>query len=246
MNRVYALMMMAFAAQAACADDGWLGFSTEGPDTYSDGSPVLAGESYALVWTANGSFGGIAADGSAAVEGDRVIVSAPVATHGERGMHCPEVLFQVKSSTLAELGDEGGFSVVLLDTRIRVGDAIVPAPRSSGRPTVVNGWGMASGTVRQVAGCTAPKGDGEGKRACAMAVAPAGTPQPAIKAIALDGDNVVLTVENLGGYVRAQGGAEISADEVAGPAQSDATGADITIVMPKPGDERGFFRVIGS
>lgn len=246
MNRLSIVATMALAAFAAMADDGWLSFSTEGPDTYCDGTPVLKGESYALVWTANEAFGGIAADGSPAVEGDRVIVSAPVAKEGAKGMHCPEVIFQVKRSTLDELGDAGRFSVVVLDTRVKSGETVAPAPRSGGRPLLVNGWGEVSAEIRSVTAGTVDEGEGDGKCASVMARAPSGVQQPKVKSISLDGDNAVLTVENLGGYVRAQGGTDTSASDTTGPAQADESGADITLVMPKPGEKSGFFKVIGN
>ena len=246
MKRMCILATMVLVAFGASADDGWLSFSTEGPDTYSDGTPVLAGESYALVWTANEAFGGIAADGSPAAEGDRVIVSAPVAKAGAKGMRCPEVIFQVKRSTLDALGEEGRFSVVLLDTRVSDGGTVAPAPRKNGMPLAVNGWGEVSGAVCQVSAGPVGEAEGDGKKAAALAQQPLGAQQPRIKDFAVDGDSVVLTVENLGGYVRAHGGADVSASELTGPAQADSSGDDITIIMPKIGGSSGFFRVVGN
>ncbi len=246
MNKLSTILLTALAATAARADDGWLKFCTEGPDTYADGTAVLPGESYALVWTANDAFGGLAADGTPAVAGDRVIVTAPVAARGAKGMHCPEVLFQVTRATLDALGEAGSFSVVLLDTRIETDGALALAPRRGGRPTLVNGWGATSGTVASIGAGALAEAAGDGKRAAAMAAVPAGVEQPTIKSLVVDGDNVVLTVESRGGYVRAQGGADISADETTGPAKRAEAGGDITIVMPKPDAARGFFRVVGN
>ena len=64
------LLLMAFAALAGLAfgqgdDDVSVVFSTEGPDRYMDGSVVLDGECYALVWSTDGVFEGFSADGAA-------------------------------------------------------------------------------------------------------------------------------------------------------------------------------------
>ena len=130
---------LAFAATAAI-DDALLTFSTVGPDKYSDGTTVLDGECYALVWTADGAtFGGIAADGTAVAETDEIVLVAPVATGG----HCPNVLFQIPAAQV----DKGGtFGVYLLDTRVKAEDGTVaPAGlKANGKPNLVNGYGLAT------------------------------------------------------------------------------------------------------
>lgn len=51
---------MLFANNVA---DTRISFYTEGPDRYSDGTVVLDGESYALVWSKDGQFDGFTASG---------------------------------------------------------------------------------------------------------------------------------------------------------------------------------------
>ena len=255
MNRIgFAAMAVLCAAVAVAAEgDAWLSFGTAGPDAYADGAPVLDGESYALVWTANETFGGLAADGSPAVAGDRLIVSAPLAKDGR----CPETLFQISRKT-AEALAEGTYGIVLLDTRVAsAGGATNLAPRVGGKPTVINGWGEAAGSVAlNLVGRDAPiapdgcESGGLGAIrptvASVMAAAPAGVAQPKILDIALDGENVRLTVENRGGYVRAQGGPDIAADAVTGPAQAaPPDGAPIVVIMPRQGAS-GFFKAVGN
>ena len=41
-------------ASFAAVDDTLISFSTPGPDKYADGTDVLAGECYALVWSKDG------------------------------------------------------------------------------------------------------------------------------------------------------------------------------------------------
>ena len=118
---------LAFAATAAF-DDALLAFSTVGPDKYADGTTVLDGECYALVWTKNGAtFGGIAADGTAVAETDEIVLLAPVA----KGGRCPYVLFQIDSATADRLAD-GTYGVYLLDTRVAENGMTKPAGVKSG------------------------------------------------------------------------------------------------------------------
>lgn len=57
--------MAAVAAFGAAQNDLRVTFWSAGPDQYKDGSTVVDGEMYALVWTKAGStFAGFAADGS--------------------------------------------------------------------------------------------------------------------------------------------------------------------------------------
>ena len=60
------LVLVAGLAFADGADDTLITFSTNGaePDRYADGQIVLDGECYALVWSKDGVFDGLKADGS--------------------------------------------------------------------------------------------------------------------------------------------------------------------------------------
>ena len=88
-------------------------FSTVGPDKYADGTPVMDGECYALVWTPTGSeFQGINADGTAAGD-SKVAVKAPIAIGGK----CPNVQFQIDETFANANYPDGTWGVYLLDTR---------------------------------------------------------------------------------------------------------------------------------
>ena len=88
-------------------------FSTVGPDKYADGTTVMDGECYALVWTPTDSvFQGINADGKAAGD-SKVAVTAPIAKDGK----CPNVQFQIDEEFAAKNYPGGTWGVYLLDTR---------------------------------------------------------------------------------------------------------------------------------
>ncbi len=238
---------LAFAATAAI-DDALLSFSTVGPDKYSDGTTVLDGECYALVWTKNGAtFGGIAADGTAVSETDEIVLVAPVA----KGGRCPNVLFQIDSATADRLAD-GTYGVYLLDTRVAAADGTT-APRGAvnGKLSVVNGYGRATeatkvGKATAGGATTAAEKVTEGGQTVAAGVAaPRNVPQPKITSIKIEGDKVRLTVQNLPGYMRVSSGADVSASDAQGAAQAtDGATDEVILYAPKAAGASGFFKVI--
>ena len=122
-------------------NDKVLRFSTPGPDRYADGSLVLDGECYALVWSPKGTaFSGFNADGTAVSANDRVVLAAPLAEDGK----CRDAIFQVPAAEYAEL--EGGeWAVCLVDTRMANG---VPAGVADNAPLRVNRWGTVDGGIK--------------------------------------------------------------------------------------------------
>ena len=91
MGMVSALAMASAAAFGGISDRVVV-FSTPGPDRYADGSKVLDGECYALVWSPVGEvFGGFNADGTAVNAADRVVLAGALAKNGK----CMEAIFQV-------------------------------------------------------------------------------------------------------------------------------------------------------
>ena len=111
---------IAFLAAGLCAGTLLAGmnnvviqFSTVGPDKYADGTTVMDGECYALVWTPTGSeFQGIDAEGEAAGD-SKVAVKAPIAIGGK----CPNVQFQIDETFANANYPDGTWGVYLLDTR---------------------------------------------------------------------------------------------------------------------------------
>ena len=240
------------AAGFAAADNDLLTFSTKGPDTYADGSTVLDGECYALVWVKDGSsFAGITVSGEMAdPENNRLLLVAPYAFGGR----CPTVMFEVDAA-LAKSLTGGTYSVYLLDTRVtdEAGNKKVAGVDASGKLATVNGYGSVAtaietkdGELASKEGCD-EKSAATGESIAAAAALPANKQQPKIKDVRVIGDKVYLTVEKIAGAtIRVQGAGsanpaaftQMGADETA-----DATKEDMVIVRPATGSS-GFFRVI--
>lgn len=247
MNKFFAMVAVAgiSAMGWAAQNDALLTFSTKGPDKYADGTTVLDGECYALVWTAKGNtFAGLDASGNPVSAADEVVLVAPVAKDGK----CPVILFQIDVAK-AEAMAGGSYGVYLLDTRVATANGVKPTGTKSGKPALVNGYGLASETAafagNQFASAVEQESE-DGQAVSAAAAVPKNVKQPKIKAIRIEGDNVFLTVENLPGFMRAQGGSDLNANEVQGAAQAtDGNAAsDVILVMPKGDKQQGFFKVI--
>ena len=101
-----AVAMLIGSAVFADAANVCVMFSTPGPDKYRDGTEVVDGEWYALVWLAEGAtFTGVATTATS-----EVMLAAPLAKGGK----CPLGMFQLDSAKAKTTGSYKGF---LLDTR---------------------------------------------------------------------------------------------------------------------------------
>ena len=223
--------------------DARLSFSTKGPDRYADGSIVMDGECYALVWSQDGNFEGFSADGECIDGFDRIVLIAPVARDGR----CPPVLFQIPEAEAEELKN-GQYSVYLLDTRVASGETVRPCGTVNGKLALMNGYGAASANLA-ISGANSDKKAEEaetasgGQVASILSAVPADCTQPRIKAIRIEGDNVFLTVENLKGFMRVRSGSDVSVSGATDAAVETTGGEDVTLVTRKPGNS-GFFKVI--
>lgn len=250
--RIMQLVSVIFSLEAGFAvglDDVCISFCTKGPDRYADGSTVLDGECYALVWSKDGFFEGFTAGGQCIDTNDLTVLVAPVASRG----CCPKVLFQIDAEMAAKLSD-GRYAVYLLDTRVSTDGTVKPAGVNGVKPVLMNGYGEASGEIvlkTDLTGFADIKEkaavDGDASQVVStVAAADGGCKQPKVKKIEVTGDKVYLTVENLDGFMRVQGGADVKAGETTGVAvKTGGTAEDTVLVMPKTGDS-GFFRVIRS
>lgn len=232
----------------AASEDSLLTFSTPGPDTYLDGSPVLDGECYALIWTKKGvTFEGINADGSLVNPTNNLLVlAAPVA----RNARCPKVAYQIPKATVDACAN-GTFAVYLLDTRVALGDgtARIGGVDEAGAVRNVNGFGAAgtsvtgasSGTVK-LSAAPAPT------TITSVSTVPAHAPQPEIKGIKLIGGNVYVTVAKTVPYLQydLSAGATPAVADRRNAASAPVNGStEEDVVLVAPADEKGkFFRVM--
>ena len=246
--RANALLLSLGVAAVAFANslgDARISFSTKGPDRYADGSVVMDGECYALVWSSDGKFDGFAANGACIDTYDRVMLMAPVAKDGR----CPPVLFQIPQAEAEELTG-GQYAVYLLDTRVASGDAVRPYGTVNGKLALMNGYGAASanlavGALNSVKVEENAEDKAGGQIASVLAAAPADCAQPRIKSMRIEGDNVFLTVENLKGFMRVRSGGDLTASDSATAAvETSGEGGEVTLVTRKPESPSGFFKVI--
>ena len=130
-------------------------FYTTGPDKYADGQTVVDGETYALVWTPEGSeFAGINADGTA-VAPSKIALKAPVAKDGK----CPIVKFEIDEGYATANFPGGTWGVYLLDTRVIVAangetGAAATATGAAGG-SAVHGYGLVGAANGQFASASA-------------------------------------------------------------------------------------------
>ena len=218
------------AAVFAGANDLLIMFSTPGPDKYADGSVVLDGESYALVWTA--------ADGS-----QKAVLSAPFAKNGR----CAPVLFIVDENDAPKYKD-GEWGVYLLDSRDFAKDPsgkTLSALDANGLPKFVNAKAAVKDGIASASGFESAIAKG-GVAAGAYDLAEAGVPAPKVTGIKIVGANVVVTVKDTVPFVgyTLQAGSDVQNFAVpagATSAKGDAAN-EINLVAPKK-DGAQFYKV---
>lgn len=245
MKRLMTMLGVAGLAVAsfAAVDDTLISFSTPGPDKYADGSDVLAGECYALVWSADGVFEGIKADGTTVDPADKVVLLAAVAKQGANGTYCPPLLYQVDADLAATLAN-GFYSVYLLDTRVTAADGAVAVGGldENGKLKAVNSYGSVSGdTKAAAAGSIAQaKTTAIGGAAVATLVE---VEAPVITAIKPNGTKITISTSGLSPVAdyKVVTGAKPGAVATELDAKADANG-DFTFEKPANGS---FFKVIG-
>ena len=182
--------------------DSLVAFSTMGPDRYADGTSVLEGEVYALVWVRNGfGFKGVDVNGAVLdAENNAIVAALPLARRSlvRRGaVHCPFTLFQI-SSKFASTHSDGEFAVVLLDTRVSDGKGSLKVAGGTGR---VQGWGEVAGSrvkaIPSAASFATNAGGFLGSKIFAQSALPAGenASKPVVTGIRVEGGVVKLTVK---------------------------------------------------
>ena len=245
------ILVSAFAAVASATafagmNNVVISFSTPGPDKYSDGTVVVDGEKYALVWTPNGeTFEGINADGKAAGDNSKVVFAVPAASGGR----CPRIEFQVDEDYVASNYPNGTWSVVMLDTRVfqldEAGKPVIADGKrvvnSVGGANEVNGYGVI-GEAKAAKGAEVTSAGGV---AASSTEAASDTPAPEVKSISVDNEFVYVTITSTKPafmYTLAAGDEPGSIAEKSGDPSSYGSAQDVILVKPKKvGGE--FFKV---
>lgn len=234
---LFSVAAVAGLASMGAMNDALLTFSTQGPDKYADGTTVLDGECYALVWTADGNFDGIKADGAPVDPADEIVLVAPLAKNGA----CPNVLFQIDAKKADALAG-GSYGVYLLDTRIKTDDgSVVLADLKDGKPGAANGSAVVSDAA-------SAKSSEQGSLAvAATAVGGASVTAesiidvPKITGIKVDGATIKVTVAGMSPVATYKVVAGEKPGEI--KTQLDAKAKGDTFEFAKP--EGQFFKVIG-
>lgn len=246
----FGLLMSALAF--ANVDNKVILFSTPGPDTYKDGTAVLDGEYYALVWTRAGkTFEGVDTCGNAVGGDSRVLLKAPVA----KGGRCPLVQFQLNAGFCAKNGiSSGTLAVYLLDSRkfkagadgVLLKDAdgrfIAESCGQTGNP--VNGYGETGATISASAGLCAFDVAG-GVAATAVAEAVESGKNAKVEKIELKEGRVYLHVSGVSSsviYGIQAGERPTAVDQDLGSRYGTSTGEMIIVRDQKAGGE--FFKFI--
>lgn len=235
------------AAVFAGMNNVLVSFSTPGPDAYADGTLVLDGECYALVWTPDGStFAGINADGTAAGD-SKVAIAAPVA----KNHRCPSITFQIDEDYANANYSNGTWGVYLLDTRrYKADEKGVILTDENGNKIVdsvggstVNGYGP----VKTLAGANMVSGaSGSAASVTTTSEAPANAGNLKINDIQFIGNDVYIYVTGSLSCMSYELKSGDTPGELAAPAdgksQYGADEGEMIIVTPKqPGAQ--FFRV---
>jgi len=243
-----AFMLLVTGAHAA-GDNLLYGFQPDANDMYADGTPVLIGERYALVWLSNGSDGvEIAADCTVIDSSKGEIVKVRRSDLEEKG---EEFVFQVDAAKKDELVAKGGkWAVYLLDTRVYGADgAVTLAAVVDDKPASVNAAKKLSKSVVQ----TSALGNGMNKTiitdkdsADVATAVPAGAPQPEITGVEVVDGKVHVKIGNTVPYLQYNLAAGESPTAVSGKAaespRNGVIGDEIELVAPVSNGS-AFFKV---
>ena len=243
-NAVLALALCAsFAAQAAY-DDTMICFSTPGPDKYADGTQVLDGERYALVWSEDGAFDGFQANGLPVDAKDEVLAIVPFAKDGR----CEPAAYAMSSAAFKR---GGVLALWLLDTRVYAANGSVSFAPAEGKTKVaaVSAAAKVTADIKVEAGLAGQPAPLEKASAPTATAVPAEAPQPVINGIRVDAQAglVYLKVGNTVPYLTY--GVSAGADPAhlaEGAAKNPVTGGgEITLVVEQDSDKGARFFSVG-
>lgn len=218
-------------------------FSSQGTDYYADGkTSVLDGECYALVWSEDGVFEGIAGDGSPKDSNDKVVYVGAFAKDGK----CKYVEFHIAN----DYAKTGKFDVWVLDTRV-FKDGEVVSWGKKGKMIVTAAAKANEASVEVASGAAAPSGMAGisgGARATEGSVDLDKIEPPVISGLSFDrdGEGNKLAVISFEKTVQ---GARYSILGAKSPTMKDAqegavttgTGEPMSVIAPKFGN---FYRAV--
>lgn len=238
---MFGLAVLGAAATLSAAEITYSSFSfkTVGPDTYADGTTVLDGECYALVWSADGVFEGIKADGTPTDAADKVLAVLPCA----KGGACPEQYIEI-ANTLKfgeKFAIDGTFGVLLLDTR-KFGEA---GQVTVGKKNAINKTAPAIVSVKAEQTTIGAVASSETTvAATGTTELPADVEDPVITDINVGTDFVTITADKTSPFANyaIQAGPTTAAEGFTGAPK--AGNGKITLVIERPAGNSAFFKII--
>ena len=228
--------------------------STPGPDVYADGTPVLVGETYLLVYLKPGcEFKGVLMDGTLVDSANNVIAAKGTAVQGAKCGYKPV-------QYAPELYPSSGkWMIVLLDTRDASGavGGLVAAVGASVSTTAP----AANSTSLRSLNATATGDGAAGLTASSLSQASADTPAPVITAVergtgttasvrfANFKDGTLYSVQSTtdlssGAWLPASGGTRVSTKTLEAVKGTGGVSELPVEVQVLPNDQVRFFRVI--
>lgn len=240
--------LMSFAAFAKEGEDNVIvSFSTTGTETYADGSSVIDGEFYALVWVAAGeTFQGLTPQGE--------LVNANNLLLGLYNLKRKAISLEMPKAVADTYLAGGDFELYLLDTRSADKQSVAPTKEDVAK-TGVQSFVKVAALKATASGDSEEEASGSIKVAAAaegatpQATIPSGILPPVIKNAEVKDGMFVVTVEQTVPYIRynlAGGETPEAADKVGiaeAPKAGDAT-KTIELKYPiKDGESVKFFKV---
>lgn len=248
LRRAFLLGAVAFSclrAFGASESASLMTFSTEGPDSYADGTPVLDGEYYALVYqtAAAGDVrftlsGEIASENGSGVSIGTNAAALLRALPRAKGGRCPNTTFSIETEDLPKLSGTGLLRLYLLDTRVYE-DGVAR----------VGGLESVQASVPVTATCQITTGASKGRLALSAPFTAtdleADVPPPRITGITVAGGTVTLTVEDTVDHVNYTADDPISETcSFKVSPTTGKTGKPVKLNIPQGGSPSAYYRII--
>ena len=235
-------MVMGLAAAAAFAIPvppvQVLSFSIQGTETYEGGAALADGECYALVWSADGQFGGLNADGTVKRAGDEVVYIGKI-------MKDRAVSFQIADG----FKSTGYFDVWILDTRVFDNGAVKSVGKTADGAYSISRAAKAATAAVTLSGSQSAPGSVQGGTVVidGRTINLADVPAPVIDDFKAEGDYVIIEMK---GTIPGVNYAVLYSVDVtrANPVEVGLTtgtaDGSVRIIAPKAGDSGTYWGVV--